>query len=210
MDKKKQRGLFNKKKQPDVYKLLVNQCEKACTSSTLLVEFMNKLDPETADKIEEYEKTADEKRSELVYYVKNAFITPVDRHYLFKVSRVLDDLSDEIKDLKDFILYFDYHPTEKNIEMAQLASNAIFTLTDAMKKWNDPNTDDFWKDLKQAKKYQDRVKRLYWENIKELESFESMTGIITMREFCRDLNNLVNKVGKAADRMGDLKIKSIK
>ena len=83
-------------------------------------------------------------------------------------------------------------------------------LTDAMKKWNDPNTDEFWKDLKQAKKYQDRVKRLYWENIKELETYESMKGIITMREFCRDLNNLVNKVGKAADRMGDLKIKSIK
>jgi uncharacterized protein Yka (UPF0111/DUF47 family) len=171
---------------------------------------MNDLNKDTADQIEHYEKTADAERAELVHYVKNAFITPVDRHYLFKVSRVLDDLSDEIKDLKDFILFFDYHPTEKNIEMAKLASSAIFILTDAMKKWNDPNTDEFWKDLKQAKKYQDRVKRLYWENIKELETYESMKGIITMREFCRDLNNLVNKVGKAADRMGDLKIKSIK
>jgi uncharacterized protein Yka (UPF0111/DUF47 family) len=171
---------------------------------------MSTLNAETAEAIEAAEKSADRKREELVYYVENTFITPVDRHYLFKVSRVIDDLSDEIKDLKDYILFFDYHPTDKNIEMAKLNSKAIFTFAGAMKEWNNPDTDKFWSHLVEAKKCENQVKRLYWENIKELEDMESLKGIITMREFCRDLNSLANKVGKAADRLGDMRIKSIK
>lgn len=210
MESKGKRGFFKKGETPDVYKLLIAQCDDACLSISLLVEFMSSLEQSMADKIEKNEKIADRKREELIYYVENSFITPLDRHYLFKVSRVIDDLTDEVKDLKDFILFFDYRPTEKNIEMAQLCGAGIEALTAAMKSWKSNDTDTFWSSLVNAKKNENQVKRLYWENIKELEDLESLKGIITMREFCRDLNSLANKVGKAADRMGDLKIKSIK
>ena len=210
MDTKDKRSFFKKGTKPDVYTILTNQCDAACTSSNLLVEFMTTLAPETAEKIEKTEKSADRKREDLIDYVENTFITPLDRHYLFKVSRVIDDLTDEIKDLKDFIIFFDFHPTEKNIEMAKISRDAIYDLTAAMKDWKNSNTDQFWQHIVQAKKYENQVKRLYWENIKELENMESLKGIITMREFCRDLNSLANKVGKAADRMGDFKVKSIK
>lgn len=210
MEKKEKHGFFKKEDRLDFYTLLTAQCDEACNSSTLLVEFMKSLDNNIALKIESNEKSADHKREELIYYVENTFITPVDRHYLFKVSRVIDDLTDEIKDLKDYILFFNYQPTGKNIEMAELSSKAIYILTDAMKTWKDSDDNKFWENIVQAKKYKNQVKRLYWENIKELEDMDSLKGIITMREFCRDLNNLANKVGKAADRLGDFKIKSIK
>lgn len=135
MDTKDKRSFFKKGTKPDVYTILTNQCDAACTSSNLLVEFMTTLAPETAEKIEKTEKSADRKRENLIDYVENTFITPLDRHYLFKVSRVIDDLTDEIKDLKDFIIFFDFHPTEKNIEMAKISRDAIYDLTAAMKDW---------------------------------------------------------------------------
>jgi|GEM_PF-1733111 Phosphate transport regulator (distant homolog of PhoU) len=210
MDNTTKNGFFKKGFKPNAYSMLTNQCEEACISSSLLVEFMSTLDKEAADKIEKTEKTADRKREDVINYVENSFITPLDRHDLFAVSRVIDDLTDEVKDLKDFILFFDYKPTEKNIEMARLSRDSIFILTDAMREWEDSDADKFWGNLVNAKKNENQVKRLYWENIKELEGENSVSNIITSREFCRDLNSLANKIGKASDRLGDLKIKSLK
>ena len=94
--------------------------------------------------------------------------------------------------------------------MARLSRDSIFILTDAMREWEDSDADKFWSNIVKAKKNENQVKRLYWENIKELENEGSIRDIITSREFCRDLNSLANKVGKASDRLGDLKIKSLK
>ena len=160
--------------------------------------------------IELTEKDADQTRRDLISYVQNTFITPLDRHDLFALSRSFDDLTDAVKDLKDFILFFEFAPTAKNIEMATLTEESINLLTASMKDFSAENTDNFWAGLVKVKKNDSQVKRLYWANIKEIEEESSMQSIITSREFCRDLRNLSKKVDKAADRLGDLKIKSIK
>lgn len=190
--------------------MLGSQCDKACEAADLLVRFMQTGDPDIADQIERIEKSADRKREVLVDYVENSFITPLSRHYLFRLSRVIDDLPDEILDLKDFILFFDYRSTEKNIEMAELCRDSVYLMSEAVRNWTNSDESIFWDDVTRAKKNENRVKRLFWENLKEIEQSDELQQVITSREFCRDLNSLANKIGKVCDRLSDLKIKSIK
>lgn len=204
-------GLFKRTKEPDVFLLLAKQCRQALDSATMLVAFMK--DPgeaEVAAEIEAEEKSADKTQRTLNDYVENTFITPVSRHYLFRLGRVIDDITDEIKDLKDFIQFFDYVPTEKNIEMAECCRQSVEVLTTAMEKWRGDEDRAMWEDLTRIRKNENHVKRLYWQNLKEIESSESVRDVITSREFCRDLRALSKKIAKVADRIGDLVIKSIK
>lgn len=210
MGETKKRIFFRKGERTDVYALLISQCEQACGSADLLVKFMETLDPDTAVRIGQTEKAADRERKKLIEYVEDTFITPVSRHYLFNLSRVIDDLSDEILDLKDFIEFFEYKPTEKNIEMATLCRDSVYLMTEAVRLWNSSDESVFWDNVTRAKKNENRVKRLFWENLKEIEQSDQLQQVITSREFCRDLNSLANKIGKVCDRLSDLKIKSIK
>ena len=188
-EKIKKKSFFRSCPDTEVYDLLKGQCAQGSLSADLFVQFMHTLDPDTADRIEEAEKTADRKRETLIYYVENTFITPVSRHYLFNLSRVIDDLTDE---------------------MAEINRESIHILEESVVAWISSDDDRFWKGMIRIKKNENKVKRLFWENIREIEGEDSIRDIISSREFCRDLNSLANKTGKVADRLGDLKIKSIK
>ncbi|MCI8609895.1 MAG: DUF47 family protein [Firmicutes bacterium] len=207
----KKQYFFTKKERPDFYIMLQNQCHITAQSISLLLQFLSDRQEPLAEEIEQCEKRADKVRRELIDYVENSFITPLDRHDLFAVSRSIDDVTDKIKDLKDFLLFFTYEPTEKHVEMIRLIEQSIYSLCSAINEWSGANPDAFWENLVKAKKNENQIKRLYWENIDSLESTDlPLKDVIIMREFSKDLNSLANKIGKAADRISDMKIKSIK
>ena len=80
-----------------------------------------------------------------------------------------------------------------------------------MSEWSEDSIENFWDYLVKAKKNENQIKRLYWENINDLDRYKaSLRDIIIIREFSKDLNKLANKVGQAADSISDIKIKSIK
>ena len=95
--------------------------------------------------------------------------------------------------------------------MAKLIDSSIYSLTCAMSEWSEDSIENFWDYLVKAKKNENQIKRLYWENINDLDRYKaSLRDIIIIREFSKDLNKLANKVGQAADSISDIKIKSIK
>lgn len=205
------KNFFKREERPNFYSMLRKQCEITARSASLLLQFVEKGESYLADEIETCEKKADQVRRDLIGYVENSFITPLDRHDLFALSRSIDDITDKIKDLKDFLLFFAYSPTEKNVEMIRLIDSSIYCITDAMSEWAADRIENFWSDLVKAKKNENQIKRLYWENIKDLDKDTTvLKDVIIMREFSKDLNSLANKIGKAADRISDIKIKSIK
>ncbi len=211
MKKTRKKNFFKKKERPDFYHMLTRQCEITSRSISLLLKYISTGDMQLAEQIESCEKNADKVRRDLIDYVENSFITPLDRHDLFSVSRDIDDITDKIKDLKDFLIFFNYTPTEKNIEMAKLIDSSIYSLTCAMSEWSEDGIENFWDYLVKAKKNENQIKRLYWENINDLDRYKaSLRDIIIIREFSKDLNKLANKVGQAADSISDIKIKSIK
>lgn len=207
---KRKPNFFKKNERPDFHSMMLQQCELTSKSISLLLNYMADPDEDTAEYIEQCEKKADKVRRHLIDYVENSFITPYDRHDIFAVSRCIDDMTDKVKDLKDFLLFFNYTPFEKHVEMARCINSSIHAITTAIEKWND-SCDEFWEHLVKAKKNENQVKRLYWKIIAELDQQElPLKEIIILREFSKDLNSLANKIGRAADSISDLKIKSIK
>ncbi|WP_425757214.1 DUF47 domain-containing protein [Ihubacter sp. rT4E-8] len=205
------KSFFKKQEQPNFYYMLSRQCEITSRSISLLLKYIDTQEEDLAEQIEHCEKDADKVRRSLIDYVENSFITPLDRHDIFALSRSIDDITDKIKDLKDFLVFFQYQPTDKNLEIIQLIDASIYNLTCAMNEWAHDRIEHFWDDLVKAKKNENQVKRLYWEGIADLEFQEiTLKDVIMQREFAKDLNKLANKIGKAADRISDIKIKSIK
>lgn len=209
--KVKKKNFFKKKERPNFYSMLRRQCEITSKSISLLQKFIENKEQNIAEEIEQCEKKADKVRRNLIDYVETSFITPLDRHDLFAMSRRIDDMTDKVKDLKDFLIIFDYAPTDKNVEMVKLIGESIHAVTDAMSEWEDGSIQNFWDHLVRAKKSENQIKRLYWEDIDDLDKeTRTIKEIIVLREFSKDLNSLANKVGRAADIIGDTKIKSIK
>lgn len=202
---------FGKKEQPDFYSMLKEQCRITLESIELFLEFVVKKDFKLTGEIELNEKRADRVRQRLIEYVEKSFITPLDRHDIFGISRVIDDITDRIKDLKDFIIFFSYEPSHNDIQIINLLAESITYLYHSMSEWENDDVEIFWENLVKAKKNENQVKRIYWQNIIELRKSDGHFGdIIIRREFSRDLNSLANKIGRTADRIGEVKIKSIK
>ncbi len=201
---------FNKKERPNFYGLLIEQMNTAAGAMKLLDEFMADRDAALSERIEACEKEGDRLRKELISQAREAFITPLDRHDLFSLSRYIDDITDEIKDLKDFMTFFTVTPTKSNDRMADMILEAVSFLQDAVSNIHEGDEDEFWDKVMKAKKSENQVKRLYWQNIREVEGLELDSYETTIQlEFSKDLNSLANKVGKAGDKLGDIKMKSL-
>lgn len=171
----------------------------------------NPRDNQRGEHIKKIEKEADKVRRKLIDYIQTSFITPLDRHDLFALSRKIDDVTDKAKDLKDFIFHFDFVPSETDIEMIELISKSIARIDSAMNSWAKGNDNKFWDQLVIVKKDENKIKRMYWTNINEIEKNDySINRIIIITEFNKDLNKLANKAGKVADILGEVKIKSLK
>ena len=104
------KSFFKKAEQPNFYYMLSRQCEITSISISLLLKYIDTREEELAEQIEHCEKDADKVRRSLIDYVENSFITPIDRHDIFALSRSIDDITDKIKDLKDFLVFFQYRP----------------------------------------------------------------------------------------------------
>ena len=95
------KSFFKKQERPNFYYMLTRQCEITSRGISLLLKYIDTRDDELAEQIEHCEKDADKVRRSLIDYVENSFITPLDRHDLFALSRIIDDITDKIKDLKN-------------------------------------------------------------------------------------------------------------
>ena len=205
------KSFFKKEERPDFYLMLGEQCSITSQCAEYFLSLTSERNASIADKIESCEKHADQVRRDLINYVETSFITPLDRHDLFAVSRSIDDITDKLKDLKDFLMFFNYQPTAGHQEMAQIIRESIYNIACAVRDWPCPDNSIFWEYLVKAKKNENEIKRMFWKTIYDLDDDVVITkDVLILREFSRDLNDLANKIGEAADKLSDMKIKSIK
>lgn len=208
---KREKAFFKKDEKPDFYKMLLIQCEIASKSTHTLMKFMQNPDPLLAEKIDQLQVEGDKVRHKLIDYVENTFITPLDRHDIFAVSRMIDDLTDKTGDLKDFLQFFDYVPDSTHLAMIAVIHESTEKLSESLRNWNNTSMEDFWPGLFKVKENKDIVRRLYWETIDTITDYEfSLHDGTVKREFSKELYMLSHKTGKAGDRLSDIRIKSIK
>ena len=208
---KREKAFYKRNEKPEFDDLLLKQCVITSQCIAELLELMETRDTELADKIEKHENKADKVRLKLIDYVETSFITPLDRHDIFAVSRLIDDITDKINELKDFIMFFDFKPDETQIEIVKIIESSINDIEIAVKNWKKSTKDNFWKYLVNINRNQDTVKRLYWKTIDTITDYEfNLHDATVMREFSKELHELSRKTGRAGDRLSDIKIKAIK
>ena len=199
---------FKKNAMPNFFNLMESQCTISLQGVDELICYIDERCQESYDAIERFEKEADMVRKELIMGAKAVFITPIERHDMFALSRRIDDIMDKIKDIKDLIEILDIDLPEDITEIAKICRDSIDCLREAIINWDCKNQDKFWEYLIKAKKSENAIKRIYWKIVLQIdEKTMPLSYVVRMREISKDMNELGNKIGKAADNMGDIKMK---
>ena len=151
------------------------------------------------------ERRGDTMRGELVARLSGVLVAPIDREDLFRLSRSIDDVLDN---LRDFIREWDLYEikaatsylglldaTADGIADLQLAVQAIA---------NDP------KDVKTAlasKESAGEIRRLYDVELGRLFRGKLTMEVVKCRELLRRLDVVGLRLNEAADRLSDAAVK---
>ncbi len=208
-------ALFRKKDDINFFDLLTKQAETCVNGIQELHRFMTL--PEGVEKqtsvtaIVGFEKEGDRYRRDLILGIQDEFITPVDREDLFVLSRRIDDVVDQVDEIKDLMEIFKLKASASMLSMVDLCLDGMQNLLEGCKVFESSKSEVNLKYTIAAKKDENAVKRLYWKSILELEeSGPSVAEALQVRELCRELDQLANKIGRAADIMGEVKLKMIR
>ena len=208
-------SLLKKKNEINFFDLLTKQAESCVKGIRELHRYMTlpegveKQTSETA--IVGFEKEGDRYRKELILDIQDEFITPVDREDLFVMSRRIDDVIDQVDEIKDLMEIFKLTATDSMLAMVDLCLDGMQNLLEGCKIYESSKTEINLEYMIAAKKDENAVKRLYWKSILELEkSGPSVAEALQVRELVRELDQLANKIGRAADIMGEVKLKMIR
>lgn len=165
-----------------------------------------KIDSEEARRqVAGIEHRGDEMRSELVARLEGVLVAPIDREDLFRLSRSVDDVLDN---LRDFVRAWDLYDVEAAGRFSGLldaAANGIQDLQQAVQAVaRDP------KDMKAAlatKRSADEMRRLYDIELGRLFRGEPTMAVVKHRELLRRLDVVGLRLGEAADRLSDAAVK---
>ena len=160
---------------------------------------------EADERIARIEQRGDRLRAELVSRLSGVLVAPIDREDLFRLSRSIDDVLDN---LRDFIREWDLYgvkgagkfvglleATAEGIDDLQLAIQAVA---------RDP------KDMKTAlasKKSANEIRRLYDVELGRLFRGDLDMEVVKARELLRRLDVVGLRLNEAADRLSDAAVK---
>lgn len=188
----------------------------ACLQGAKLAHSLADGSKDTADarsEIIDIEHLGDERRSTLVEALARAIVTPIDREDLFRVSRSIDDVLDNLRDyVREVDLY--RRPIEMGpfkevtgaiVEGIERLGIAISRLADDPELVAD--------DVTAAKKSGNEIRHRYEAALAELldetraRPDESVREILRSRELLRRLDVVGLRLGEAADALSDGLIK---
>ena len=76
-----------------------SSCEAATTLKSILENYDVSKSSENLEKLHEIEHNADKKRHDMMQVLVKAFITPIEREDIIKLSRTIDNVTDSIEDI---------------------------------------------------------------------------------------------------------------
>jgi uncharacterized protein len=161
------------------------------------------MDSSTArEKIGTIEHTGDAARGELIELLYSAFMTPIDREDLFRLSRSIDDILDN---LRDFVREVDLLGVQDPLHFCGI----IETVSEALERLREavvhvlvdmasvPDT------ALAAKKSGNSIRQLYQVAIADVLNDEFTSDTLKKRELLRRLDVVGLRIGEAADALAD-------
>ena len=163
-------------------------------------------DPSEAhDKMAEIEQSGDAMRGKLVSRLAGVLVTPIDREDLFRLSRSIDDVLDN---LHDFVRAWDLYGVEAAggfVDLLDATVNGIGDLQLAVQAIaKDPND---MKAAVESKKSANEIRRLYDVELGRLFRGKLTMDVVKRRELLRRLDVVGLRLNEAADRLSDAAVK---
>jgi len=151
------------------------------------------------------ERRGDTMRSALVSRLAGVLAAPIDREDLFRLSRSIDDVLDN---LRDFVRQWDLYGFEKRsafVDLLDAAARAVDDLRSAVQAVaKDPG------DMRcalTAKKSANEIRGLYGRELGRLFGGELTMEVVKRRECLRRLDVVGLRLNEAADRLADAIVK---
>lgn len=148
------------------------------------------------------EHLGDSQRADLVVTLSDSLTTPIDREDLFRMSRFVDDVLDE---LRDFVRESDLYalPDQSTIApVLDVLIEGLAALHEALLQTVDRKTDAGMTTLA-AKKSGGRVRQLYQLELAELFRGPLDVELMKRRELLRRIDVVGIRLGEAADALAD-------
>jgi uncharacterized protein Yka (UPF0111/DUF47 family) len=184
--------------------LVAAQLDTAADGARLAKEMVTgQLSPADArSRMGSIEHLGDRQRADLVVTLSESLTTPIDREDLFRMSRFVDDVLDE---LRDFVRESDLYSLPDQSTIAPVLDaliEGLAALHEALLQTIDRNADAGLTTLA-AKKSGSRVRQLYQLELAELFRGPLDVELMKRRELLRRIDVVGIRLGEAADALAD-------
>ncbi|MEU7003401.1 DUF47 family protein [Nonomuraea sp. NPDC046570] len=193
---------------PRIVGLVAAQIAVARAGAVLALEAaLGRLDHATARaRMAGVEHEGDEARAELVRALRRALATPIDREDLYRLSRSIDDILDQ---LRDYVRESDlFGPGDLTFAADPLRAviDGLGELDGAVRKMlDDPGGVTLA--VLSARKAGSRVRQLYQTGLAELFGGPFEMDLMRRRELLARLDAVGRRLGEAADALADAMLK---
>lgn len=162
------------------------------------------LDPADARaQVDALETVGDEHRSALVATLATTFVLPIDREDLFRFSRTVDDVLDNLQDFcRELELYGPDVASGRFVPLLAPVADGLEALgdaVDALEGGGEAVPDGY----RRAKRAHNAVRAAYQHAIAELFDDEPTGTTLKQRELLRRLDVVSLRLGEAADALAD-------
>lgn len=194
------------KKKTDFFELLLDQGEKTVEGLCALCAFVESPSRESADRVKQIEKEADDLRRLLIDRLNRTFITPIDREDIFALSRAIDDVVDyactTVYEMQIYRVDADRHIRAMTETLKREGQELVLALK---------NLKHFpvlaMEHAREAKACENRMEKEYRMALGELFEGTDPVYMLKMREIYRHLSNAADRGDEAADIIGDIVVK---
>lgn len=156
-------------------------------------------DDEAAGRVRDLEHQADDARRDLHATLKDAFVTPLEPEDLFALSRGLDRILNQAKDLVRESEVMSCPPDAPLAEMATLLAAAVRGLDSAFARL-EPH-DDATESVDAVVKGARRLERVYRTAMADLVQVDDLREVMARRELYRRCSRMGESVVDVAERV---------
>lgn len=189
-------------------RLLAQHLDATLVAANLVHDFLSGKLPldEARRALRAAEHEGDALRAQLVRELALALVTPVDREDLFRLSRAIDDVLDNLRDfLREWYLYEMSQPAsllvliEAVVQVIRKLHSAVASLVDSPR--------DVTRRALAAKKACNVIRREYERQIATLYKQDLSMDVLKRRDLLRRLDVVGMRLNEAADVLSDALIK---
>jgi len=188
--------------------LLDRQLDAALRGADLVRRALDEQMPpaQLRDQMNSIENEGDAVRNELVNELSSALTTPVDREDMFRLSRAIDDVVDNLQDFARELDLYDTHDRGRFGPLVEALATGLMNLRIAVLGISG-NPGQITKLCLAAKKAGNQVRRMHQDELSALFAGEFRMETLKQRELLRRLDLAGMLVSDAADVLADAAMK---